>query len=70
MSLIGILNQLVFAALGMALGWLTGVWMHALWRRWHPHRIRFWGAWYTDPRLLLAGGLALVGTWVGLLFTS
>lgn len=65
-----IFSQIAFAALGTLMGWLTGAWIHRAWLRWHPHRIHFWGAWYTDPRLLLAGGLALFGTWLGLLFAS
>lgn len=70
MSVTDIATQLAFATVGVALGWLTGAWAHASWKRWHPQQIRFWGTWYTDPRLLLAGGLALAGAWLGALVTS
>ena len=55
---------------GFVLGALTGAWIHAAWKRWHPQTIRFWGSWYTDPRWLLIGGLGLAAAFLAMFFTS
>ena len=70
MSIETIAVQLGSAVCGFALGALTGAWIHAAWKQWHPQSIRFWGTWYTDPRFLLAGGLGLIAAWLGMFITS
>jgi len=70
MSFENIVDQVVAAAGGFVLGLLTAGWLHATWKRWHPQTIRFWGAWYTDPRLLILCGLLLAALWTGLFFSS
>jgi len=70
MSLETMVVQLVSAIVGFALGALTGAWIHVAWKRWHPQSIRFWGSWYTDPRMLLVGGLGLIAAWLGMFITS
>ena len=35
-------DQFTSAAAGYALGILTAIWAHALWKWWHPHTIRYW----------------------------
>lgn len=70
MSLEFILEQLTSAAGGFFLGLLTAGWLHATWKRWHPQTIRFWGSWYTNPRLLLLCGLALAVLWTGMFLSS
>jgi hypothetical protein len=62
--------QVIAVLGGFVLGTLTGAWVSAAWQRWHPQTVRFWGTWYTDPRLLIMGGLGLVAAWMGLFFTS
>jgi hypothetical protein len=63
-------DQFTSAAAGYALGILTAIWAHALWKWWHPHTIRYWGAWYTNPRILFSGGLALTAAWIAFLLKS
>jgi hypothetical protein len=70
MSIETILVQFGSAVGGFVLGALTGAWIHAAWKQWHPQTIRFWGTWYTDPRLLLVSGLGLIAAWLGMFFTS
>ncbi|MBI3837252.1 MAG: hypothetical protein HY288_04865 [Planctomycetia bacterium] len=70
MSIETIFVQFGSAVGGFVLGTLTGAWIHAAWKRWRPQTIRFWGTWYTDPRLLLVGGLGLIGAWISLFFAS
>ena len=53
------------AGTGYVLGFLTAAWLHAVWRRCHPHTIRFWGTWYTEPRFLVGSGLLLITAWLG-----
>jgi hypothetical protein len=65
-----IIDQIISAAAGYFLGILTAVWIHAIWKWWHPHTIRYWGAWYTSPRLLYSTGLALAVSWLVFLVKS
>jgi hypothetical protein len=59
-----IAHQLTSAAAGLMLGILTAVWLRGFWRWNHPSTIRFWGSWYTDPRLLAVYALALAAGWM------
>jgi hypothetical protein len=65
-----ILSYLDDAATLCILGVLTAAWMRAAWRRWHPHTIRFWGTWSTDPRFLVGGGMLLAAAWIGYFFIA
>ena len=70
MSFESIFEHVRAAGSGFILGVLTAVWIHAVWTRSHPHRIRFWGAWYTDTRVLVVGGVALLVAWTALLLAT
>lgn len=61
-------EQFASAAAGFVLGVLTAGWLYAAWKRWHPQTIRFWGSWYTSPRLLVLCGAVLAMLWTGLFF--
>ncbi len=65
-----LLEQARAAGFGFVLGVVTAAWVHAIWLRMHPHTIRFWGTWYTDPRVLVVTGIVLVVAWVGLIVSS
>ena len=70
MSFEAIFEQVRAASAGLILGALTAAWFHAVWQRWHPQTVRFWGTWYTDPRLLTVVGILLAISWLSLFFTS
>lgn len=70
MSFDFLFSHLRSAAAGFFLGLLTAAWLHATWQRWHPATIRFWGTWYTDPRLLLVTGVGLAIAWLGMLISA
>ncbi len=63
-------DDLISYAAWYVLGFLTAIWLHAIWKWWHPHTIRYWGAWYTNPRVLVSTGLALTLAWIGLVIKS
>jgi hypothetical protein len=65
-----ICDQIASATGGYVLGLLTAVWIHSLWRWWHPQNIRFWGTWDTDPRRLTYCGLTLLIVWIAFLLKS
>jgi len=70
MSFRFILDQLASAAGGYALGLLTAIWLHALWKWRHPETIRYWGTWYTNPQTLTVVGIALLVGWAMFLLKS
>jgi rhodanese-related sulfurtransferase len=59
-----IFEQALTAVGGYVLGFMTAVWLNAMWRWWNPRRVRFWGKWTTDPRLLAASGFGLLIGWI------
>ena len=61
-------DQITAAGGGLILGMLTFTWLNALWLWWHPQKVRYWGTWYTDPRLLTASGILLAIGWLMLIF--
>ncbi|MBI3837259.1 MAG: hypothetical protein HY288_04900 [Planctomycetia bacterium] len=65
-----IFDQLTAAVAGYVLGLLTAAWIHALWKWWHPNTIRFWGSWYSNPRILIYTGVALAVGWTLFLLKS
>jgi hypothetical protein len=65
-----VVDHVLSGTAGIALGFLTGIWLHALWKRLHPTTIRFWGTWYTNGRMFIALGVALGALWLVFLFNS
>ncbi|HEX3725949.1 MAG TPA: hypothetical protein VHV08_06885 [Pirellulales bacterium] len=70
MLLASMVDHMLSGAAGGVLGFLTGIWLHALWKRLHPTTIRFWGTWYTDRRLFITVGVALGALWLVFFFNS
>jgi hypothetical protein len=65
-----LLDQFASAFAGYALGLFSGLWLHAIWKWRHPRTIHFWGAWYTDPRILTSIGIGLAVGWAIFLLKS
>lgn len=70
MSFESIFDQVRAVGLGFVLGLLTAAWCHAVWLHFHPHSVRYWGTWYTDPRVLVGGGIVLAIAWLGMILIA